>query len=330
MNLVYASLMLATVQAALVTVAPGPDESCPSSAQVLAAIELHAPSLVAARTEDDSAGQTTLVLSPVLATGDISFFLLDRAGRVKLYRTLPPPAGDRARNCAALADTVAFVVDRYFNEVELPTLPERKTQPKPAPPAPPKPPFEPVKAERTPNGEAARYLLSLSAGRRIPGAAVNLGGNEIDLAAGLALAGFGQRGGRLWLETSAGALRPVKWIWQQNSLTTSRVGWNLSVLLGWPWWRGRLYGGATSSVEYIWLDADTSDGRHQHEARLASAAGLKAGYLLFLLQHVFVRADLVGDVAIVRYEFPVQSGTSALLNTPSIYVTAAIGVGISF
>jgi hypothetical protein len=269
-----------------------------------------------------------LVLSPALATGDTSFFLLDGAGRVKLYRTLPSPAGDRAPDCAALADTVAFIVDRYFDEVELPALPEKRTSPEPAPAAPPvkKSPFEP---EPRPRVEAARYTLSLGVGKRMPGSAADLGGNEIKLTGGLAVAGFGRDGGRLWLETSGGIVGIVNWVWPQGNVTAVRTAWDLSALLGWPVWRGRLYGGASTSVEYIWLDANSS-GHLQHETRLALSAGLRAGYLLFLREHVFLRLDLSGNVAIVRYEFATQSGSSALLSAPPVYVTAAIGVGISF
>ncbi|HEX7505747.1 MAG TPA: hypothetical protein VF550_03175, partial [Polyangia bacterium] len=131
--------MAVLVQAALVTVAPGPEDNCPSSTQVQAALDTHAPRLVTWRPEDVSANPLTLTLSPNLATGETSILLIDKAGLVKLYRVLPPPVGDRARDCAALADTVAFIVDRYFEEVEIPQLPERKPPPIPPPPLPPAP-----------------------------------------------------------------------------------------------------------------------------------------------------------------------------------------------
>ncbi len=325
----YASLILATAQAALVTVAPGPSDNCPSSAQVLAALESHAPALIAPGTDGDSAGQTTLVLSPALATGEITFFLLDGAGRVKLNRTLPPPDGDRGRDCAALADTVALIVDRYYNEVELPPLPEKKAKAEPAP-APPSQKLA-REPELKPQIEAGKYALSLGTGRRTPDSATYLGGDEISLIGGMAVAGFGRRGGRLWLETSAGivGIGIVYWGWPQGNVTVVRTAWGLSALLAWPVWRGRLYAGASTSVEYLWLDA-TSNSHLQHETRLASSSGLRAGYLLFLREHIFVRTDLGGDVATVRYRLATQSGSGTLLSAPRVFATVAIGVGISF
>jgi hypothetical protein len=323
---VYASLILATAQAALVTVAPGPSDNCPSSAQVLAALEFHAPALVTPGQNRDSASQTTLVLSPALATGDFTFFLLDRSGRVKLNRTLPPPDGDRGRDCAALADTVALIVDRYYNEVELPPLPEKSAKPEPMPSAPQEVAHAPEPNRQV---EAGRYALSLGIGRRMPGSAADLGGNEISLIGGMAVAGFGGHGGRLWLETSAGIVGIVYWAWPQGNVTAVRTAWGLSALLAWPAWRGRLYAGALTSVEYLWLDA-TSNSHLQHETRLAPSAGLRGGYLLFLREHVFIRMDLGGSVAIVRYDLATQSHSSMLLSAPRVYATAAIGVGISF
>src|SRR5450631_3985427 len=175
MSEVHASIMAILVQAALVTVAPGAEENCPSSAQVQAALENHAPRLVAARQEGPAANSLILTLSPALATGEMSLTLVDKAGFVKLYRVLQPPPLDHARDCAALADTVAFIVDRYFEEVELPKLPERKPPPPPPPVPPPPPPPStpptlPVKAKLpTRKPEPVNYALSAAVGRRIPG-----------------------------------------------------------------------------------------------------------------------------------------------------------------
>ena len=130
--------MLALTRAALVTVAPGAEEGCPSSAQVQAALQTHAPRLVARRPDEEPASQFVLTLVAAAPGKELSFSLLDGRGRLRLFRSLPPPPADKARDCAALADTVAFIIDRYFAEVELPALPEKKPPPAP-PPSPPAP-----------------------------------------------------------------------------------------------------------------------------------------------------------------------------------------------
>jgi len=137
-------IVRAVLQAALVTVAPGPKDNCPSSAQVAAALEKHVPHLLASAPDQNPNNQLTLVLSPALGTGDTSFFLIDKNGRVRIYRTLPPPVGDRARDCAALADTVAIIVERYFDELELPNAPEKKRKPETTAPTPAPPPPKPA------------------------------------------------------------------------------------------------------------------------------------------------------------------------------------------
>ena len=338
MSEVHASIMAVLVQAALVTVAPGAEENCPSSAQVQAALENHAPRLVAAREEGPAANSLILTLSPALATGEMSLTLVDKAGFVILYRVLQPPPLDRARDCAALADTVAFIVDRYFEEVELPKLPERKPPP-PLPPAPPPPPPLPAKATLpAPKLESANYALSATVGRRIPGGPTDLGGIEFKLAGGAAMRKTVIAGGRPWIDLSAGIVGIVPdrtWLNEKGSGSTTAVrsGADLAFLLGWPVWHGRLYAGPQTSLEMIWLDwrNDVPDSQVRRETRFAAATGLRTGYQYFWPEHFFARVDLSGCVALVRYRIDAQSDRSVtLFESPPAYLTLAIGVGIWF
>jgi hypothetical protein len=227
---VEASYISYLLQAALLTVAPGPDDGCPSAAQVQAALATHAPRLLAARAAEDPADQLTLSMGTTAGAPDLTLTLLDGKGRVRLFRTLPASAAGRGRNCAALADTVAFIVDRYFDEVELPAAPERPPPPPspapppppPAPPAPPPPPpappvtpvappppapapapppvpspAVPVVPARAPlapvTGAPPRaFRLSATVGRRFPGSAIDLGGIELKLALGMRLGHLGR------------------------------------------------------------------------------------------------------------------------------------------
>ncbi len=343
MSPVHAIIMVGLVQAALVTVAPGAGDRCPSSAQVQAALESHAPRLVAPRPEAGSANPLTLILSPPLVTGETSLSLVDKAGLVKLYRVLPLPVGDRARDCAALADTVAFIVDRYFEEVDLPTLPERKPPPPPAappPPPPPPPPLPPATKPKlpAPNPVPPGLTLSVTAGRRIPGSAADLGGNEFKLVGGAALTNLVLAGGRPWIDVSAGVVGIAsdrKWVYENGSgsATAVRSGADLSVLLAWPIWRGKLYAGPQGSLEMVWLDWRDADANAQlrREIRFAWAAGLRTGYQYFWREHFFARADLAGCIALVRQRIVAQSGSNTpLFEAPPAYLTLAFGVGVWF
>ena len=281
---VHASLLLATVHAAALTVAPGPGDACPTSAQVLTAIDTRASGLVTPRIDDDPAKLLTLTLMPASPSGETSFSLMDRSGLVKLYRSLPAPTGDRARDCAALADTVAFIVIRYFEEVELPALPERKPPP-PERKTPPEPPPAPkVEApEAATKLEPAKLALSINGGRRFPGAATEFGGFEAKLAAGVLLKDYAKRQGDLWLDVAVGfaghgtlpvAGRP------KDSVTTNRVSGELAVLAGWRLGQSRIYAGPAANLDLIWVESNLG-GPTQREQRFAAAAGMKIGYQHF-------------------------------------------------
>jgi hypothetical protein len=342
MSDVHASIMAFLVQAALVTVAPSANDRCPSSAQVETALETHAPRLVSPRPEDSSS--LTLTLSPTFATGEMGISLIDRAGLVRLYRVLPPPPGDRARDCAALADTVAFIVDRYFEEVELPNLPERKPPPAPPPPTPPPPSLPPPPSDPKlpnlpmPQPGSPKFALSATGGKRIPGGIADLGGTEFKLTGGAAVTHLELAGGRPWIDISAGlvGIAPNRRWGAGNATgnaTSVRSGVDLALLLGWPVGNGRLYAGPQASLEMIWLDwrdADPND-PVRREIRFLGAAGLRTSYQYVWRQHFFARADVAGCIAILQQKIVAASNENrALFEAPPAYLTLAFGVGIWF
>ena len=340
MSGVHASIMAVLVQAAVVTVAPGAEENCPSSAQVQAALETHAPRLVATPPEAPSAQPLTLTLSPALANGEMTLSLVDKAGWVKLYRVLPPPAGDRAHDCAALADTVAFIVDRYFNEVELPALPERKPPPPPPPPPLPPPPTPLPAKERTAASPqpTPHFALSAIVGKRVPGGATDLGGKELKLTGGTPVTARVFAGGRPWVDVSAGLVGMVSdrtWAFGRGagSVSSVRTGADFALLLAWPVWLGRLYAGPQASIEMVWLNWRNAipGSQVQREIRLGVATGLRASYQYYWRARFFARTDLSGCVALVRHRISAESDSSVtLFESPPAYLTVSFGVGIWF
>jgi hypothetical protein len=272
----------------------------------------------------------TLILMPAFATGETSFSLLDKTGLVKLYRTLPPPAGDRVRDCAALADTVAFIVVRYFEEVEMPALPEPTPPPPPPPPPPEPPPPKPVApSETATRPPPAKRTLSLNGGRRFPGEAFNLGGYEVKMILGTALTDLGKTDGDLWLEVSAGFAGHSTYYWGQGPseyATSDRAAGDLALLAGWRLGRSRVHAGPVASVELIWLETGAG-GHPRNETLLGAAAGIKVGYQYFAAGRVFARADLAGNLALVKQEVATQSNIP-VFTAPRVYLTLAFGVGV--
>ena len=340
----HATFFLALAQAALVTVAPSPDDYCPSAAQVRTALDTHAPRLVLPRPDDDPAGQLVLNLASAQSSREVAISLLDAKGRVRLYRALPPPPGDRARDCAALADTIALIVDRYFSEVELPSLPDKKPPPASPPqaplPQPPSPPPTPgIPAESfEPSPESPSTTLSFNVGRRFPGGAVDLGGIEFKLALSVELATVGANGWPLWGELSGGIVGIANHGWDYKgdlgsspgSASLVRSGGDLAVLLGRPTGRGKLYLGPLFSVEVIWLDA-TSNSQIQHEVHTGLAGGLRTGYQYFWRARFFARADLTACLAILRQRIVTASHEDLpIFAAPPAYATLSLGIGIWF
>jgi hypothetical protein len=136
------------------------------------------------------------------------------------------------------------------------------------------------------------------------------------------------------MDVSAGIVGRAKLDWvdgnSSGSATIERSGADLSLLLGWPAWHGRLQVGPLASIEMIWLGAN-SYGHLQHEIHFGAAAGLRTGYQYFWRKHFFARVDLTGCVAIVRHQFAPQRATDTpVFESPPAYVTAALGVGIWF
>lgn len=343
---VYVSLLLAAIQAAALTVAPGSPDACPTSAQVVAALQAHAPALLAARIEDDPAKLLTLNLMPT-SGGDTNFSLTDRAGVVRLYRSLPPPAADRTRDCPALADTVALIIIRYFEEVEMPALPERPPAPPPPPPPPPPPapspePPKPAStvvakpsAPATPVAvEPVRAALSFNGGLRNSDPLRNPYQGMLNAA--LVLVHTKSREWDLWLEAAAGisgATIGGQWPGGGGTWNNIRSSADLALLPGWRNGQGRLFLGPAATLDVVRVDVTLNlNDRALHQTAVGVAAGIKAGYQYFWSNHLFTRADIAGDLTLRPFEILTQPGAnrSVVYATPTMYFTASVGIGVWF
>jgi hypothetical protein len=141
---------LAPAYAIAILMAGGPDEGCPSPRQLSDALSAHLPGMILPI--GHATGPTTLRLSVTTdSAGAMRLDLNDPEGGPLLHRWLPaaetaphgPTADGRGRDCAALAETAALIVDRYWREVGYDVPAE-------TPPAPPKPPPPPVKPTAPP------------------------------------------------------------------------------------------------------------------------------------------------------------------------------------
>jgi hypothetical protein len=151
----------------LTDVANAPD-ACPSQDQLAEAIDAHLPGLVA-RPGREPGGARVLHLTFTLSPEGVArIAMTDATGAPRLERDLDLPKSeggpghpvDRERTaCAAVADTVALIVERYMRHLGYrePPPPALVAPPAPPPPAPP-PAQPPRRADR-----AARLGVGLSA-----------------------------------------------------------------------------------------------------------------------------------------------------------------------
>src|SRR4051794_29176253 len=154
---------LALVPAAIGVLAPaGPDDGCPSPRQVVEALGAHLPGV--ALPLGQPPGPSALRLRVATdATGVTLLDLGNASGEIVLHRALVPT--DRGPACAALAETVALIIERYWREVgyDVPTV---EVTPAAAPPVTPQLVAKPPPSERGPPGAPWRWGVGLLAAVR--------------------------------------------------------------------------------------------------------------------------------------------------------------------
>lgn len=322
----HAFLFLPFLSAAYVTVAPSTEDNCPSSTQVEAALATHAPLAGIPRAGNDSATRLTLLLTPTQVNGETSFFLIDRLGKVQLYRSLPAPLGDRKRDCTALADSVAFIVDRYLGEMELPELPMKRPPPPPSPPPtppplsleePPAPPFE---------LPATHFLFALQLYRRLENESQPLDAYALGITLGARLITWGPFlfGAKLGM----GASRSKDVVWPKGTVSVIRFPAHLALSASFRRGRGEFFLGPRIAMDLLYLQVHSAN-YSERILRWPLAGGLEAAFHYSLTNQLFVHASAAGNFSILHKEFtPESTPNRPLFATPWLFLEFSFGVGI--
>ncbi len=143
---------LASATAIAILMPAGADDGCPSPRQVSEAVTAHLPGMVLRLGSPPGPGVLRLSVT-IDGGGTLRVDLSDPDGGALLRRRVAPETAPRPKgaDCAALAETAALIVDRYWHEVGYevppppppapppPKTPPPKAQPPPAPPPPPPP-----------------------------------------------------------------------------------------------------------------------------------------------------------------------------------------------
>jgi len=313
---------------ALVVAAPaGPDQGCPSPRQITDALNARIPDVISVAGDPAAGGGLRLSVTGTPGAAPLRIEITDASGEPRLQRTLQPSDRGRGADCAALAETVALIVDRYLHEVGY-ELPPSPPPPPVAPPPPPSPP---------PEAEAALPAIVSRPSRSPPPP----GGTRIDIVAGGAWRGASTGseeevtggvgvdfafGGRRVGAVLTGGMAPTRET-ADATATLQRFPVHLALYLGLPIGPGQLEPGIGAGID--WLAAARRDGPRDllRDNRLSPGADLALGYRLFLGEHFFLRAGASMAVA-KAYHFVTK--TETLFETPRTFFRAALDLGVSF
>lgn len=330
------SLALLTLRAVSVLVAPGPDEGCPSARQVSAALLEHAPAAQKTRGLDSDAS-LTLVLPPPGTPQEPSVSLIDEQGTLRLFRILARPGTAHARDCAALADTVAIIVQRYLEEVELPESEVvRKPLPPVAPTAPPpssQPSLQPSPLRSPPPAVAAaripmapRWDLALGSSRRLANQTSGLEAYELRLSLARTLGSRADTGFLVRLWSGSSGWRRHDWSGGYGEMM--RIPAGLEVM-----WRH-----AASVVEMqlglaalldCWILGARYQTNVQWDYRFAVAGAVTGGAQVPLGKRFFARLSLDLAVAPVRYSYVDRRADAVAFSTPRVFGDVGFSLGMS-
>jgi hypothetical protein len=303
-----ALLALTTLQAALIMVRGGDDARCPTVRQVNEAIGARLPGVLVPPTPSFPGGALTLTLSRS-ATGEHRFAVTDAGGQVLLSRTLPPPGPARHRDCEALAETVAIVVDRYLQE-----LPPQEALAASAPP-----PVVAIASPRHARGE----LFAGGIWKPSSDGPATLADYEARLGAGLALGASA----RFALELTAGIQGTAERRWDGRSGRLWRFPTELRLL-----WRGPAGALRVEVGPFVGLEIMALAGKDAMSAAgvyVAPVVGGNVALRFSLGDRAFLR--LVGALGrdLLRYSFQVMQAQEAF-GTDVAYAKLGLEAGLAF
>ena len=319
---------LLTLPAVSVLVAPGPEDGCPSARQVSAALSERAPAAQSTRALD-SESALTLVLPVPGTPQEPSFSLVDPQGRLRLFRTLARPGATNARDCAALSVTVAIIVQRYLEEIEMPEVEAARKSPtvQVVPPAPPSPSPPPVVVGPPPRLRA-RWDMSLGISQRFADQATSLEAYDLRLSVARTLGARVDAGllVRLWSGVSG---------WTQHDWTggrgdVMRVPSGLDLM-----WRRAVFSvelqlGLSGLLDCWILGARDQQTNVHWDYRLTAAGALTGGMQVPLGKRLFARLFL--DVAVAGWRYKYYDRTAdgqTVFSTPSVFGDAGLALGMS-
>jgi len=325
----------------LIAVTVPPDQTCPAPRQVTDALIARLPGVVLPHGQTARPGMLRLAVATD-SGGSIRLDLADPDGAPLLHRVLAVTRGPG--ECAALADTIALIIERYWREVGYdapPTPPPAAPTPPPSP-APPPPPapvvrtpeptpapavVETRRAAPAPSGPAVPLRWSLAAA--LAGRAGD--GGARDGAASIALAVESHIGFRLSAGVGTGSTAGPAVVETDFRRFPLRLGGYLPIALG----IGQLEPGLGIDLDLISYTVRNDTGRVGLRPPAACSGGLcrspgadvALGWSLSSSRHVYVRGLARAGIS-APYDFALND--DQIWRTPRTYLEVALESGFWF
>jgi hypothetical protein len=326
----------------VIAVNVAPEQTCPAPRQVTDALAARLPGTVLPPGQPAKPGMLRLAIATD-ASGSIRLDLADPDGAPLLHRVLAPTRGPG--ECAALADTIALIIERYWRDVGYDAPPLAPPSPPAPPPPPPAPPPSPTAAaavitRAAPESTEAPhpgFLRSLrwSVAAAIAGRAGDEGVR--DMAVSIAVGAEGRIGIRLSAGVSSGTTTAVRLGQADFRRFPLRLGGYLPIRVG----VGQLEPGLGLDLDLINFAVRGNSGVRGFQTpascsdRLCGAPGadLALGWSYVSSHHIYVRA--LGRLGVAAsYTFsesdPAPMTSAASWRTPSTYLEVGLESGLWF
>jgi len=301
---------------AVVVAAPsGPDQGCPSPHQITDALMARIPAVVVSGSEASNPGVLKLAVSGGSGSDPLRIEMTDQGGEARLYRNLT--VSERGRgDCAALAETVALIVDRFLHDLgyESPvTLPPPLAGP------------DANLSRGPPPAVSGASRFDLFAGGSWRGAT----GEDSDFELGFGLGFERGLGGRRFAITFTGGTTKSKSNPSGNDYTATlrrmpfRLGFWVPIFAG----PGQLEPGIR--IGFDWLSA-TQSPTAPSQTKVAPYGEAALCYRVSILRRLFAR--LGAAVGAGRGSDWVGPGDAPVhvFSEPSVYFKAGLELGFSF
>jgi hypothetical protein len=321
---------------------PQPGVDCPTAGQVTAAINDRIPGMVRPDAAD-AGGPTARLMLTQVSPNAIRVELIAATGAPVLERTLEilkPQGGGHdggaedgaevanhdATGCAALADTISLIVQRYLRHLEYrdeSTVPEPSLTTIRRPPAePPRPP--PFRSPAPPQ------VLASATGDVLGPFPEPWGGSVWTPAAGLSIE-------LAWMHWALSAQAAIGTAVRTRALPGSEnadfsyLPVPVRIAAGWriPMSKGAVTPTLGAGADLLF---ETAHGLRGNSPAVSAEPMVEAGlnYTLPVGARAFVAAHVLGDLNLRPHDFTVTGLPSPVLKTPRLYARSGLSVGVVF